>query len=90
MTNTHETQIGKTVICRSNENDPLIIGTIVDFYDANGKWTTKIPIVESNGQQFIACGLVIEYTPQLVSQIQHMTPKEQWDYLAKRKNKHQT
>ena len=85
-------KIGSRVIVRSNEPDPLMIGTVIEFYDNEGKWRTKgvnpwgHSIVnvedEATGKIFGCMGVIRLYNEQLLEELKDLKPIEQWNYLV--------
>ena len=79
--------VGNKVIVRSNNDDPLMIGTITGF-EMGGKTTPSnhdIPYIKSDedGKIYMCMGLVFYYSEDLLKEILNIpTPKEQWNYLA--------
>jgi hypothetical protein len=78
------------VICRSNEPDPLTIGTIDFFYcpkhwyDGGRGEDSAIPYIrcESTGKLFGILGIIKTYSEELLKKLETMPPIEQWNYLA--------
>ena len=70
------------VIVRSNENDPLIIGKIINYIPL-GKSENLFPLVLPEGQKdpVIAMGATVPYTDELMKELEPLTPKEQWEKL---------
>lgn len=78
----HTYKLGDKVICRSNECDPLLIGTLVEFWDNDGKWSTCIPQVkDEDGKVWGHMGIIKPYSDELFGVLQPMRPLEQWNYL---------
>ena len=73
--------IGKRVICRSNEDEPLTIGKIEAVEEMGG---TKIPYVrcEDTGKLWGIMGIMIPYHTGIYEAISRWTPAEQWSYMA--------
>jgi hypothetical protein len=76
-------KLGDRVLCRSNECDPLMIATIVEWWDNNGKWTDPIPQVkdELDGKVWTHMGTIVHHTDELEAILKPMRPLEQWNYL---------
>lgn len=75
-------KLGDKVICRSNECDPLLIGTLVEFWDNDGKWDTCIPqIKDEDGKVWGSMGILKPYSDELIEELKPMRPLEQWNYL---------
>lgn len=79
----HIYKLGDKVIARSNECDPLTIGTIVEFWNNNGKWDNCIPQIkdEVDGTVWSHMGQVKPYSDELFEILKPMRPLEQWNYL---------
>jgi hypothetical protein len=76
-------KLGDKVICRSNECDPLMVGSIIEWWDNNGKWTNPIPQIKDDldGQVWTHMGTIVHYTDELFNTLKPMRPLEQWNYL---------
>ena len=76
---------GDRVIVRSNEDDPLLIGTIIDFENFDNPKNDWFPVVqdEQTDKPFTCLGIVNPYSEQLLTELENLTPKEQWNKLAK-------
>jgi hypothetical protein len=75
-------RLGDKVITRSNECGPLIIGTIIEFWDNSGKWDNCIPQVKSeDGNVWGIMGHIKHYSDELMGVLEPMRPLEQWNYL---------
>lgn len=78
----HLYKLGDKVISRSNECDPLLIGTLVEFWDNNGKWDNCIPQIKDNkGKVWGSMGILKPYSDELIEVLKPMRPLEQWNYL---------
>ncbi len=79
----HTYKLGDKVIARSNECDPLTIGTIVEFWNNNGKWDNCIPQIKDgvDGTVWSHMGQVKPYSDELFEILKPMRPLEQWNYL---------
>ena len=77
--------IGDRVICRSNQDDPLLIGTISYFEDFDNPKNDDFPVVkcEKCGKEYICMSIVKPYSDELLQELNKMSYKEQWNYLAK-------
>lgn len=74
--------VGKKVMVRSNEPDPLAVGTIVDFYN-NGRWSSPLPIVEfADGVQYMVMGIILPFTQTLFDHLNKFQAIEQWNMVA--------
>ena len=74
---------GKTVIVRSNEANPLRVGTCTGYTDLEGKAHTPIPMVEFNRKKNICMGIVVEYSNELAEFLENLSPKEQYKQLLR-------
>ena len=75
---------GDKVISRSNEDEPLKIGTIIDFENFDNPKNDWFPvIIDEKGQQFVCLSIVKLYSEELLKELESLTPKEQWNLLAK-------
>ena len=83
-------ETGNKVIVRSNEDIPLMTGVVTRFFDMDGKWSDKTPVVKSDidGEEYVCMGLVLPFNTELVELLQTMTPKEQWDYIIDKFPRH--
>ena len=74
-----EELIGKTVICRSNEEaDLLLVGEFVGFSDPH-----NIPIVkDDSGKHYYVLGEIVPYNSAIMRMLKSMSPKEQYELLA--------
>lgn len=70
----------KKVFMRSNEDDDLIVGFIVDFEEFGG---TVFPVVKSlSDNKEYRGGLVFSHSEQMEIVLKTMTAREQWDFLV--------
>lgn len=76
-------KLGDRVICRTNECNPLMVGTIIEWWDNNGKWSSAIPQIkdELDGKVWSHMGTIVHYTDELFNTLKPMRPLEQWNYL---------
>ena len=74
-------KLGDKVICRSNECDPLMVGTIVEFWNNDSKWANCIPQVEVEGKVWGVMGHIKPYSEELMEILEPMKALEQWNYL---------
>ena len=72
-------KVGDRVIVRSNENEELMIGTLVQMAPMHN---TFVPIVNSNNMDWWVGGIVIEHTDEIEMWLSNMTPTEQWNALS--------
>ncbi len=74
-----ERMIGMKVIYRSNENGPLLIGTLEAF----SKKVTPLPsVIDELGKQWFVGGIIVPYSPELHQILEGMTPQKQWEWLS--------
>lgn len=78
------TKIGTRVFVRSNEDEPIRFGVLVDWFDGEGRFTEAIPVVAIDGKRYFACGIVMTYRASELQAIKGLTPKQQWDALCER------
>lgn len=76
---------GDRVMVRSNNDEPLMIGTIIDFDTCNFASKEFLPIVmdEKTDKEYICFGMVLPYQQSMAEQLEKLTPKQQWDFLDK-------
>lgn len=86
----HVFKIGDKIISRSNEPDPLLIGTIIEFWDNEGKWTSPIPQVKEfrTGKIWGTMGVIEHYSDALHSKLREMKPLEQWNFLVSEEHRY--
>ena len=72
---------GDRVIVRSNEDNPLEIGT---FLSLN---MHSMPVVrfDSDGKEWMCMGIVLPYSTALLTELEPMTPTEQWEHLRRKR-----
>jgi hypothetical protein len=72
--------VGSKIICRSNEDEPLMIGTII-AWDGPSE---NIPVVkdELTNKEFFVMGVIRHYDLNLLKTLNKLTPDEQWNVLA--------
>ena len=72
------------VIVRNNEDEPYHIGTLIRYEIIGQMRESLLPIVkfDEDGKEYMCGGIVLEYDPILISILDKLTPKEQWDILA--------
>jgi hypothetical protein len=77
---------GSRVIVRSNNDEPLMIGTIEKWEEIGG---TKVPVIkdEETGKNFFVMGVIRHYHDLLLEALNKLTPYEQWNVLAEFGNK---
>jgi hypothetical protein len=77
--------IGKRFICRSNEDEPLLIGLCEGFtYFANDTFPNIIG--ENDGIVRMVMGVIIPFHQGMVDFLNTMSYKEQWEYLSNLSN----
>lgn len=76
---------GDRVMVRSNDDEPLMIGTIIDFDSCNNTSKEFLPIVvdEKTDKPYICFGMVLPYQQSIAEALEKLTPKQQWDWLNK-------
>lgn len=68
--------IGETVICLSNEPEPIVKGKLV-FWTEVCASNQKLPVVElENGKQLIIFGHILPFTDELWNMMEKMNSKE--------------
>ena len=72
---------GARVMCRSNAQEPMLIGMVVGFQDTKDD---TLPIVqdEATGKQWAVSGIVRPYNEAVFMHLSAMTPAQQWKYFA--------
>lgn len=73
--------IGQRVVVRSNEDDPLLIGT-VSGYENFGRNRLFCLVKNDAGDEYIAFGVIHHYSPGKVEALNKLTPREQWNVMA--------
>ena len=75
--------IGTKVVCKSNNNEPYLRGTIVD-YEAISLAKNLTPVVKFEGEEepFLVLGIIRPYSPELCEALDKLTPIEQWNVLS--------
>lgn len=70
--------IGRKVIARTNEDEPLTIGEFVGFGFHN------IPKIRDDETGEIVChmGIIVPYSEAMMRALEPMQPQEQWDWLC--------
>lgn len=78
-------KIGDRVISRSNQDIPLMIGTVTGFDNFENPRNDDFPIVkcEKTNKEYICLSILRPYSEQLLKELEGKNPKEQWNYLAK-------
>lgn len=78
--------LNERVICRSNEDDELMIGKCTKV-DRITRERQPVPIVrdEKDGNEYLVMGIVILYSEEMMELLSKKSPTEQWDFLAKNK-----
>ena len=81
-TSSDNVKVGDKVIVRSNEDNPLMIGTLVRF-ESFGQSNTRLPIIEDQDEkEWLCMGIIKLYSEELLAELEPMTPKEQWNHLS--------
>ena len=75
---------GSKVICRSNENEPLWIGTIEKWDKLAKHHTKEVPFIrnEETNEVMICFSVIRHYDPLLIEALNKLTYLEQWNVLA--------
>jgi hypothetical protein len=68
--------IGTRVIVRSNEVEPLKVGTLVGFSKFG------VPLVHVEDKKYMCCGAVIPYDVSMEMMLNSLTPEGQWKLLS--------
>ncbi len=75
--------LGTKVICRSNEDEPYTVGTLVNFYIHRSG--SKLPVVkpeDSSLSEIVVMGIIVKYSEKWLQLLDTMSNKEQWDFLS--------
>ena len=75
---------GKRVICRSNEDEPLMIGEVIGEGFAGGVLMVKDELIvqdEADGRVYNVMGIVIPHTDEMQAFLETMIPKKQYEFL---------
>lgn len=68
--------IGKRVLVRTNEDDPLFAGVLVRFEDCRHSF---IPVIKKDdGTEVLTMAPLFEYDPNIEKMLSQFTPKEQY------------
>lgn len=70
--------IGKKVIARTNEDEPLTVGEFVGYGFHN------IPKIhdEATNETVMHMGIIIPYSDVMLEILNNMTPQQQWAFLT--------
>ena len=71
---------GEKVIVRSNENEPVLVGTFKEWMH-HPSGTGKLPIVTVGGNDLLCFATVCAYSEDLLKKLQSMGGKEGWYWL---------
>ena len=75
-------KVGDRVISRSNEPDPLMIGTMIRVaLVTKGKCPTPIVQDEKDGKEYLCFSLLRHYDETLLAKLSGMETLEQYNYL---------
>lgn len=74
--------IGRKTITRSNENGPLLIGHVVDYFGDDGKGWALMIKDEGTGTVFMVMGITHHYSDGKLAALNKLTPHEQWNVMA--------
>jgi hypothetical protein len=81
--------VGTKVISRTNEDEPLIVGVVREDARKTINCRSFVPvIVREDGTEVMSLGITVPYSPQLLRQLERMSPKQQWEYLNYYRNMH--
>lgn len=70
---------GTWVIMRPNEDIPLMIGTLVEFFTLGDAIFPKVQV----GEEFYTCmGVMISHTSEMLAFLETLTPQKQWKILS--------
>ena len=80
----HNYPVGSRVVCRSNEDEPLMIGVIEKWDKFAEHHTTMLPFVrdEATNELMVVMGVIRHYEEPLIQALNKLTPAEQWNVLA--------
>lgn len=75
--------IGVRIIARSNNDNALLIGKITGFAEIT-RANNPVPAVleESTGKTLHTLGIVVPYSDELMTKLEGMSFKEQWDFMV--------
>ena len=70
--------IGDRVLVRSNEADPVLVGTFIRF-----EYKGQIPVIKSEvtGEEFLCMGIVMPFDQKIYEQLATMNGKDGWRWL---------
>lgn len=73
---------GARVMARSNEDEPLVLGTVLYFHPIT-QANNPIPIVKIDGddKEYGVLGAVLPYNEKIFNEVKDLSPKEQWERL---------
>ena len=76
--------VGTRVIVRSEGNEPLMIGHIVEWRAVGKDKSCEMPIVrdEKEGKDWYTGGVIRKYDEKLLEALKKLTYAEQWNVLA--------
>lgn len=80
---------GTKVISVTNENEPIIVGTIVR--DARGtiKSPNFIPLIACGGKELYSFGVTMPYSDTLLEKLEAITDyMERWEFAVEYQQKH--
>lgn len=80
-----ELEIGTRVIVRSNEDEPYMVGTLVEYREIGRVMPIKTPVVkcEKSGKECLVFGIIEPYGEELVEALNKLTPRQQWNVLSR-------
>jgi hypothetical protein len=76
--------VGKKVLCRSNESEPLWAGELIGWEHTHSSY---LPMVKNaQGEIFVCMGIVLPYSDEMLEVLSKKTPKEQYKFLCELRN----
>lgn len=76
--------VGERVVCKSNEDVPYTIGTILDFIPLGRMGSTFVPLVrmEVTNEELMILGVCFPYDQEVCDELLKYDYKSQWNYLV--------
>jgi hypothetical protein len=74
--------LDKQVICRSNEQDPARVGTLVRWEKFHENSRNHIPVVKDSktGAEYYIMGALLPYSEPILDALKIMGPREGWEW----------
>jgi len=72
---------GIKVMVRSNNDEPLMIGTLLR-YEIHPSGTAMPFVKDEKGKTWVCMSIVLPYNKDVVKNIEGKTPKDQWEYFV--------